>query len=186
MGPTMSVYASSKLLGERLGALYSDQHGFQFIALRYSLTFGPGVIRSPGIAKAFQDLQDTINGSAVTIADFSGDSRQQITYVRDAAAGTVLALLHDRPSYRVYNVAGPYENFIAMSEFHDILKKTVPETGAATFTGPRRAGGPCDITRIQDDLGFKPRYTVADGIRAKIKICAGGAKSSLFASSFLS
>jgi len=169
MGPTMSVYAASKYLGERLGALYADRHGFQFVALRYSLTFGPGTIRSPGTAKAFQDLLGAMDGSAVTIADFAGDWRQQLTYVRDTAAATVLALTCERPSFRVYNVAGPYANYISMAECHEVLKSVVPGTGPVRFTGPMRAGGACDITRIQTDLGFRPRYSVAEGIRARIE-----------------
>lgn len=168
MGPTMSVYAATKYLGERLGCLYADRHGFRFIALRYSLTFGPGVIRSPGTARAFQDLQGSMNGSPVTISDFSGDWRQQITYVRDTAAATVLALTHQNPSFQIYNVAGPYENFVSMAEFHSVLRSVVPQTGPATFTGPKRAGGVCDITRIQSDLGFRPRYSIAEGIKARI------------------
>jgi nucleoside-diphosphate-sugar epimerase len=47
------------------------------------------------------------------------------------------------------------------------MRQVVPESGSVTFTGQGREAGPVDTTRIRQDLGFTPRYDIADGLRAK-------------------
>ncbi len=169
LGPGLSIYGATKLLGERLGAQYSDQYGFDFIALRYGLTFGPGTVTSPGMAKVLHDIESTMDGRSITIWEVGGDLHRQITYVRDTAAATVLALTHRKPSHRLYNVAGPDENYVSLEEFHETLRRTVPGTGIVTFAGKGRESGPLDTTRIRQDLGFAPKYSIAEGIRAKLE-----------------
>jgi nucleoside-diphosphate-sugar epimerase len=169
LGPWVTIYGTSKLLGEGLGNQYSDRHGFGFIALRYSLTFGPGSIASPGMAKVMNDLLSVTDGRPVTIPEVRGDLLRQPTYVRDSAGGTVLALMHESPSYRLYNVASSEENYVSLQEIHEITRQVVPQAGAVTFTGQGREIGPMDTTRIRQDLGFTPRYGIADGIRAMLE-----------------
>jgi nucleoside-diphosphate-sugar epimerase len=169
MGQEMSVYACSKLLGERLGVMYSAQRGIGFIALRYSLTFGPNPVRGAGVAQAFAKMLSALEGKSLTISDFSGEWRQQVTYVRDVASATSLALMHESPSHNTYNVAGPYENYMSMKEIHAVLRSIAPTTGEVTFTGPKRLGGPCDISRIQDDLGYRPHYSLALAVRDRVE-----------------
>ncbi|RWM43644.1 NAD(P)-dependent oxidoreductase [Mesorhizobium sp.] len=166
IGPELSVYAASKLLGERLGLLFAHQHDFEFIALRYSLVFGPTPTRGAGIARIFRDILDTVDGRDLKVSAFSGGWRQQITYVSDVAAATCRALTHPKPSHTIYNVAGPYENFISMSEFCDVLKRMVPTAGTVEFSGPTRAEGLCDTSRIRADLGFVPQYGIERSIQA--------------------
>jgi nucleoside-diphosphate-sugar epimerase len=167
VGPEVSIYGTSKMLGERLGNQYAEQHGFDFVALRYNMTFGPGEVTSPGMAKVIQDITGAMDGSPVTMTEVGGDIRRQLTYVRDSAAATVLALTHPRPSHRLYNVAGPDENYVSLHELCEIMRQVAPECGTVTFTGRGREAGAVDTTRIRDDLGFEPRYGIADGLLAQ-------------------
>ena len=167
VGPEISIYGASKVLGERLGNEYAERHGFDFLALRYGMTFGPGNITSPGMAKVVQDITSAMDGNDVTIAEIGGHICRQLTYVRDAAAGTVLAVIHDNPSHRLYNVAGPDENYVSFDTLCDIMRDVVPGCGTVTFTGSGREGGSYDTTRIRKDLGFEPRFAIVDGLRAQ-------------------
>jgi UDP-glucose 4-epimerase len=167
VGPETSIYGASKVLGEQLGNQYSEQHGFAFIALRYHMTFGPGNVTSPGMAKVIQDITGAMDGEPVTIAEVGGDLRRQLTYVRDSAAATVLALTHPSPSFRLYNVAGPDENYVRLNELYEAMRQVAPECGTVTFTGRGREAGSVDITRIRQDLGFEPQFGIAEGLRAQ-------------------
>ncbi len=166
-GPDMTIYGSSKLLCETVGSRYADRHGFGFVALRYNMTFGAGDVASPGMAKVVQDITGAMDGAAVTVSEVGGGLRRHLTYVRDSAAATVLALTHPDPSHRVYNVAGPDGNYIALRELAAIMREVAPECGPVTFTGRGREAGPVDTTRIREDLGFAPKYGVADGLAAQ-------------------
>ncbi len=167
VGPDMTIYGASKLLCETIGDRYADRYGFDFLALRYNMTFGPGNVTSPGMAKVMQDVTGAMDGAPVTVSEVGGGLRRHLTYVRDSAAATVLALTHPSPSHRAYNIAGPDENYITFDELAGIMRDVAPECGTVTFTGRGREAGPVDTTRIREDLGFAPKYGVADGLRAQ-------------------
>ena len=167
VGPEITIYGSSKVLAEQIGNRYAEQHGFGFVALRFNMTFGPGNVTSPGMAKVIQDITGAMDGSDVIMAEVGGEIRRQLTYVRDSAAATVLALTHPKPSHRVYNVAGPDENYVSLNELTEIMRQVAPECGTVTFTGRGREAGAVDTSRIRRDLGFEPRYSIADGLLAQ-------------------
>lgn len=167
VGPEITIYGSSKLLCEQIGDRYAEQHGFGFVALRYNMTFGPGNVTSPGMAKVLQDITSAMDGTPVTVNEVAGGLRRHLTYVRDSAAATVLALTHPSPPHRVYNVAGPDENYITLHELTEIMRQVAPECGSVTFTGQGREAGSVDTTRIRRDLGYEPHYSVADGLLAQ-------------------
>jgi nucleoside-diphosphate-sugar epimerase len=169
LGPWVTIYGITKLLGEGLGNQYSDSYGYGFVALRYSLTYGPGTITSPGMAKVMNDILSATSGKPVTIPEARGDLLRQPTYVRDSAAATVLALMHEKPSYRLYNVASSEDTYVTLQEISDIIHEVVPEAGTITFTGEGREIGPMDTTRIRENLGFEPRYGIAEGVRAMVE-----------------
>tara|TARA_Y100001934_G_scaffold250989_1_gene313769 strand:- start:3300 stop:4232 length:933 start_codon:yes stop_codon:yes gene_type:complete len=167
VGPEITIYGSSKLLAEHIGIRYAEQHGFDFIALRYNMTFGPGNVTSPGMAKVIQDVTGAMDGDAVTISEVGGELQRHLTYVRDSATATALALTHPNPSHHVYNVAGPDENYVTLREFTEMMKEVEPNCGTVTFTGQGREAGAVDTTRIRDDLGYQPQYSIPDGLRAQ-------------------
>ncbi len=167
LGPQFSIYAASKILGERLGARYAARGNFRFIALRFGLTFGAATIASPGEAMMIQRILESLDGTAVAVAEVSGSSRRQLTYARDAAAAAVLAALHPKPAFDLYNVSGPAENFMTLEAFQQIVRRQSANAGKVTFTGPEKQLGPMDTKRIRDDLQFVPRFGIAEGLRAR-------------------
>lgn len=167
VGPDITIYGSSKLLAEQIGIRYAERYGFEFLALRYNMTFGPGNVTSPGMAKVIQDITSAMDGDAITIPEVGGNLQRHLTYVRDSASATVLALTHPNPSHHVYNVAGPDENYVTLHELTNIMRMVVPDCGTVTFTGQGREAGAVDTTRLRQDLGYQPRYSIAEGLRAQ-------------------
>lgn len=160
----ISLYGMTKLMGERLGTRYGEVHGLGFVALRYSAVFGPGEVKSPGMAKVLKDIESTIDGRDVTITDVAGELERSLCYVKDAAAATVLALDHPKPTHRLYNVGGPDGNYAPLRAFHEAIRRAAPGAGRVTFTGRGRQAGLVDTSRIRTDLGFAPRFDIAAGV----------------------
>lgn len=174
--PSVSLYGCAKRLEEELGIRFAPAFGLRFIALRYCGVFGPGKPQTPGMALVRKQIEATRTGTPVSIGEAGGEERIQFTYVKDASAATLMALKHPDPRHSIYNVAGAEENHISLREYHRAIRTLFPGAGDVHFSGRARDVGPLDIGRICRDLGFKPRYSVLDGLRemyAKRELCAG-------------
>lgn len=163
-----SVYGATKKLGEVFGARYAKRSGFGFVALRYSGVIGPGTVMSEGMALVRERIKSTMSGESVVIDSVGGDERFHLTYVADAAEATIRAMRHSAPGHSVYNIAGPDENFISLSDFHAAIRRVKPDAGDVTFTGRMRGGGQIATGRLREDLGFVPRFTVEEGLRDEL------------------
>lgn len=161
----LSLYGYSKLFGEILGQRYRSSKGVEFVALRYSGVYGPGVASSAGMAQVRRRIFDCAKGEAITVEGASGKERVHLTHVDDAARATCAALLADRPAQSVYNVAGPADSYISLQGLHDIVSEIVPDAGRIRWKGHGRSAGPVDITRISKDLKWAPKLSLREGIR---------------------
>lgn len=160
-----SFYGETKRFGEILGGRYADLHGLEFIALRYSGVFGPGPVHGKGMALARAELKATASGQDVSLDYVSGAEVCHLTYLSDAVEATLAAIRHPAPSYRLYNIAGPQENHLSLRDFHAAVQSVVPAAGAANFSGSGRSGGLMDISRMRDDLGVAPKFTLLQGLK---------------------
>lgn len=165
---SISLYGETKRLGEMLGSRYADLYGLEFVALRYSGVFGPAQVKSPGMALVRQKLKETARGQDVTLQDVSGDETCHLTYVSDAAAATIRALVCPHLRRNVYNVAGPEANYINLRQFHAAVARIAPHAGNAHFTGRGPSAGPVDTTWLREDMDFVARYSVDDGLREEL------------------
>lgn len=163
----ISVYGETKRLGEVIGMRYHALGGPEFVALRYSGVFGPGVVSSRGMAFARHLIKSTTTEAVVNIPSVSGDETGHLTYISDAVEATCAVTLHQGTlGHSIYNVGGPDDNFMSLRSFHAAVKRVVPTAGKAVYEGPGvRRLGPVDTGRLRRDTGFTPRFTVEDGLR---------------------
>lgn len=172
IGADVSLYGETKLMGEKLGAQYAKNYGFEFIALRFCGIFGSGAPQSRGMAWVRRQIESSVNGERVLIEDASGDERVQLTYVADAADASVALLDHAQPTFGVYNIAAGHENYISLRQFHALIKSVAPGAGDVEFVGCGRDMALVSIDRLRA-LGFQSRYSVVDGIRASLEARQG-------------
>lgn len=166
------LYGVTKLMGEALGARYQAEFGVKFIALRYSGVFGPEEphdrTQSAGMSLVRKQILQCAKGLDVTVNGAIGTERIHLTYVSDAAEATCLALLHPNPSYSVYNVGGPSENYVSLQDLYEAVRLLVPSAGSPLWSGSGKTAGPVDTSRIQTDLGFEPSVSLVDGLRQSL------------------
>ena len=167
------LYGMTKRLGEMLGARYAALHGLTFVSLRYGGVFGPVEVKSAGMAMVRQRIKETARGKDVVVEGANGTERSHLTHVSDAAAATLAALIHPKPSHAIYNVAGPQENYLSLEDMHAAVLRLAPKAGRPVFNGRGKSSGPVDTTRLRTDLGFTPSVSVEQGLASDLRALLG-------------
>lgn len=162
-----SPYAIAKLAGEHYLQVYSQLYGMENVALRYFNVYGPRQSASSPysgvISKFVQSLQQ---GVAPTVCGDGLQSRDFV-FVMDVVQANVAALTCSCPGVEpVFNVAsGRVTTLLGLLH---VLGELAGRPLAPEFA-PARAGdirhSAADITRAGMHLGYRPGYTLADGLR---------------------
>ncbi|MCX5907300.1 MAG: NAD(P)-dependent oxidoreductase [Deltaproteobacteria bacterium] len=161
----VTLYGATKFFGEILCRQYIQNYKLEAVNLRYYGVYGPGEVRSPGMAKMLMDIQSIVTGKDVTIPKVKGSDHTHLVFVADAARATVLAATVPGPLNLTYNIAGGPEDFVSFEKMVAIIKKIEPKSGKVTFEGKGEAIGlnPFDISLARKELGFEPRYSLEQG-----------------------
>ena len=166
-----TLYASTKYASELLTRRYGELHGFQTVSTRLSSPYGPmeRVTGHRAVMSVFYEwTRDAVRGDPIRIGDRTAS--RDYTYVADTAAGICSVLDAPSLSYGEYNVAsGPA---YTLGQIADALKEVRPSlqivddpTYEVRSLRPDTARGPMDVTRLREDVGFKPAYDLVSGIR---------------------
>tara|TARA_B110001454_G_scaffold217363_1_gene242527 strand:- start:439 stop:1410 length:972 start_codon:yes stop_codon:yes gene_type:complete len=168
----LNAYDVHKAAAEGMGRVYERMTGVQFVALRFAHIFGPGKsVRHGNFAVMSQLIELPLNGEPVTIAR-GGDQVDDVIYVDDMAEGVVLAALHDKPSYNLYNISRGIGT--RLEDFAHAVRASIPD--AQIDIGPgvdylnlgAQYYGIMDNHRAKEDLGFEPRFDLETGVAAYI------------------
>ncbi len=163
-----SLYGVTKLLAENLLERYHQIYSIPYIALRYGGLYGPGEVRSPGMAEVTKRIESTILGEDVIIERLGGEELRNFTFVKDAARATVKALFTEKNVHRVFNIAGGADNYVTSNDFHRIIKKLLPQAGNTIFRGKGQDQGRLDISLARTELDYSPEYSLERGIQEDI------------------
>lgn len=166
--PNAPLYGVTKLLAESLLERYHQIYGIPFIALRYGGLYGPGEVRSSGMAEVTKKIESTILGKDVIIEDLGGEELRNFTFVKDAAQATVKALFTEKNIHKVFNIAAGEDSYVTSKEFHRIMKTLSPSAGKAVFKGRGQDQGRLDISLARTELGYCPEYSLERGIQEDI------------------
>lgn len=165
----LSPYAVAKLTGEQYMRVFAELYGLETLTLRYFNVFGPrqdpgsqysGVISR--FATALLDGQTpTIFGDGKTSRDF--------TYIRNVVDGNMLALKAKHLQGQTVNLATGRSVTLLQ-----LLKETAKLAGrpAKAVHAPPRPGDVrhslADIRQARKLLGYKPKHSFEDGLRATV------------------
>ncbi len=172
-------YAETKFLGHRLGLRYHSIFGLDVITVRVSSVYGPntrfddhrGLVGNTLIAHL---CRAAALGETVRLEN-GADYPRNWTYAADTASGICLAYWAVAPRYRTYNISSG--RLYTVAEVAEAIRDIEPKSDIRIGSGlweddPFQAGnlrGPLDISRAREDLGFKPRYDLREGLREYIE-----------------
>jgi UDP-glucose 4-epimerase len=151
-----TVYGITKLSSEQLGRWYSDQHGIEFIALRFGATIGPGKIARHGGAFSRYSVivENAMAGKAVEIGR-GADALCDGLFNDEAARGILCALQSPNPRHHVYNIATG--TGFTLRDYAAAVQRLYPAARISISPDLRPTNAVnfvLDVSRARDDLGF--------------------------------
>lgn len=160
----ISLYGASKFFGETLCRQYMEKDRLEVTNLRYAGVYGPGNVRSSGVAMDLKELEGIVTGKDVALTDIHSDDHVHFVFVADAARATVSAAMIPGPLKPVYNIAGDSDSYVTFGQIYSILRSMSPNPGRAVFLGKGRDRGPLNIEAARADLKFVPRFSLLQGL----------------------
>ena len=155
-------YRAAKTVSEWMGNFYNEKHGVDFVALRYSSVYGPGLYRSIPL-----ELKKGILGQPCR--PFLTRPLDDLIYVDDVADAVRRALFADKPLSRAYNIG--LDEAYNSEDLVRAIRKALPdlefEIGQhpnAAEVAPHRLRSPLDISLAKRELGWAPTIYLEEGI----------------------
>jgi nucleoside-diphosphate-sugar epimerase len=155
-------YRAAKTVSEWMGDFYKEKHGVDFLALRYSSVYGPGLYRSIPL-----ELKKGVLGQPCR--PFLTRPLDDLIYVDDVADAVRRALFADKPLSRAYNI-GLDKAYNSEDLVHAIrralpeLKFEIGQHPNAAEVAPHRLRSPLDISLAKRELGWAPTIYLEEGI----------------------
>jgi len=155
-------YRAAKTVSEWIGDFYKEKHGVDFVALRYSSVYGPGLYRSIPL-----ELKKGVLGQPCR--PFLTRPLDDLIYIDDIVDAVQRALFADRRLSRAYNI-GLDKSYVS-EDLKRAIQKALPdlkfEIGQhpnAAEVAPHRNRDPLDISLAKRELGWEPKIYLEDGI----------------------
>jgi len=165
---------AAKKCGEILSSYLGLQTQVECLEVRLAAMYGPNYDATRGlfigrlvhaaVRGEKPDMEGIRFGSA-----YAADGGDQC-YIKAAARGIVRLQTADRLNHRLYNVSSgrPTTN----QEIVDAIRRVIPnfqvELPAGHMPGLPETSWYFDITRLREDTGFEPEFTIETGIAAYI------------------
>jgi|GEM_PF-461592 len=138
---------------------YGENYGLDVLGMRLGLLFGPGRARL-GVMDVLVDLfEGAASGKPVRVT--GGDSVWTLQYVKEAANAMAFGLEVGGHARRVYNTC---DEALSLRQLAEMVMELVPGARIEVEPGGRTVRAPVDAGRIREELGYRPRYTVRDGV----------------------
>lgn len=163
-----SVYGLTKQTQEEMCLIVGKSIGIPVVAFRYQNVYGPGQsLTNPytGILSIFSTRIK--NNNDINIFEDGNESRDFV-YISDIVDATILGIEKEEANYNIYNVGSGVQTSVLevtkslISEYKSLVNYTV----SGNFRLGDIRDNFADITKIKKDLGFKPKVTFKQGIRA--------------------
>ncbi len=160
-----SPYGATKVTGEHLCALYAENWGLDYCALRYFTVYGPRQRPDMGFHKF---LKAILAGRPLDVYGDGGQSRD-CTYVADVVEATIRAG-DTRTKSRVFNVGGGTRR--ALREVLETMQEIVGKRAIIRYTPPERGDVPhthAEISKSRAEFGYNPVTPVEEGLRQEAR-----------------
>jgi len=158
-----SVYGASKVAGEALVNAYHLQHGLDAVSLRPAWVYGPGRTTACAIRDMIEDAQ----ARRPTHFPFGRDFFRQYVHVDDVADAILLALDAENFRQRAYTITGG--SCLTLGQVADTVRAVLPSAEIRMEPGRDPIDdlqARFDISAAANDLGYRPRIALEDGIRS--------------------
>ncbi|MDP6100849.1 MAG: NAD(P)-dependent oxidoreductase [Dehalococcoidia bacterium] len=154
------IYGACKVVNEVVARRYSHSYGLEPVGLRFPVVYGPGAVRgwSGFLTRLVMDLAQGRPAQAPT-----GQQPSNWLHVEDIAEAAVLTTTTPHPGELAYTLSGEVKT---TREVVDMVLGYFPDSPVTfdeSYPDPSLPGH-LDSYSFRRDLGWEPRFTMADGI----------------------
>jgi UDP-glucose 4-epimerase len=166
----LSPYGTAKLAAEEYLATWNRLYRTNHVALRFANVYGPRQLAKleGGVVAIFMGRLRA--GESVTIFG-DGSQTRDFVYVGDVVEAVLAAIGRDGGTYNVGTGAET-----SVNELYEACRR-VADVGAEAEHAAPRAGdvlrSVLDVSRAERELGWRPRSSLAEGLRATWESAAG-------------
>ena len=159
-------YRASKTVSEWMGNFYKEKHGVDFVALRYSSVYGPGLYRSIPL-----ELKKGILGQPSR--PFLTRPLDDLIYIDDVVDAVRRALFADKILSRAYNIG--LDKVYVNEDLVKAIRKAMPDLEFKigqhpnAEVAPHRVRNPLDISLAKRELDWAPKIYLEEGIARLVK-----------------
>ena len=165
-----TLYGSAKLFNEGLLRMFHDQHGLDYVVLRYFNVYGPRMDTHGAYTEVLIRWMERIQAGQSPAIFGDGTQTMDFVHVEDIARANILAAKAG-VSDRVYNIGSGTE-----TSLNDLARELLEVMGsqATVDYGPARKVNPvprrlADTRAALQDLGFQTRIPLGDGLRSLVE-----------------
>ena len=160
------VYGACKVVNEQVASHYAQKHGLEPVGLRLPVIYGPTAMRG-GTTWVSIMIENLAKGKPVEAP--TNLRTLNLLYVDDAAEAVVMAAQAPNHKSLVYNLGGDVST---QQQLLDTIARFFPDAEIRLYeqktTGSSAGSLRYDDRVIRKELGWRPRYSLEEGIRASI------------------
>ncbi|WP_435412205.1 SDR family oxidoreductase [Psychroserpens mesophilus] len=167
IGKPLSPYAVTKYVNELYADVFGKTYNTDVIGLRYFNVFGPKQSPNGAYAAVIPLFMQALKDNSSPKINGDGEQTRDFTYVDNAVQANIKGFFaSDAAKNEVFNVACGER--ISVNYLWNSLKDSASSNVEATY-GPPRLGDVrdslADISKAEKLLGYKPQFTVKEGLQ---------------------
>ncbi|HJJ38912.1 MAG TPA: GDP-mannose 4,6-dehydratase [Methanocorpusculum sp.] len=171
----LSPYATSKIAAEMYLKNYTDLYGMKNTALRYFNVFGPRQDPEGEYAAVISKFTERITKSQAITIYGDGEQTRDFVFVKDVAKANLLAMGNrTKQAADLFNIGTGIQT--SLNDLAEMIM-TAADIRVPVNYEPVRDGDVryscADIGKAEKVLGYKPSYTLPEGIKETVKAFAG-------------
>ena len=174
-----TMYGATKIAGEQFFRAYNEQHGLDYVGMRYMNVYGPRMDYKGTYVSVIMKVLDKLDAGERPVIFGDGSQAYDFVHVGDVARANILAMCSDATDVSL-NVGTGIKTSI--KELVDVL---LEETGAG-IEPEYRAGEQMFVThrvgstvQAQELIGFTAELPYREGLRSVIEWRRGDQRRSL-------
>ncbi len=165
----LSLYASSKVANEHHAGLYYKLYGLETVCLRYFNVFGYGQDGAYEYSPVIPRFIHTILNNERPVIFGDGEQSRDFTFIENVVDANLLAMKSRKAAGRVFNIGQGERTSIneVLTHINSILGTDVK----AIYKEARKGDvmhTQADLSNSSDVLGYAPKYSFRDGLKATI------------------
>jgi UDP-glucose 4-epimerase len=161
----ISPYASSKLAGEHLCAVFARAYGLETVALRYFNVYGPRQDPASPYAAVIPKFLDALAAGEQPVIYGDGEQTRDFVFVADVVAANLRAAAAPDVSGQVFNVATGRS--VTLNTALEALAGVIGVAAPPDYRPPRVGDirhSAADVNKARLQLGFVAEFGLEEGL----------------------